>query len=185
MKIKKELALLKQKQTITETNNTAQSNEMKQQTDNLKDYKGILEKYIKEQNSQPDNQRESNSGSRFIPDIRPVSEEAVISQTFSASHPGIDLAASTGTEIIATAAGRVEAYENDDYFGNLLVLEHFNGYYTYYGHLEQIYTATGRFAEKGEVIGTVGSTGFSTGPHLHYSIQKDGLFIDPLSLMKR
>ncbi|MDP8210109.1 MAG: M23 family metallopeptidase [Candidatus Stygibacter australis] len=151
--------------------------------DNTEDLKNILANYLKEQNGgnyQPDSITIEN---RFIPDLRPLSVKTVVSQKFSDKHPGIDLAAPRGTEVIASAAGKLEVFKQDEYFGNLIIIEHFNGYYTFYGHLDRIFAASGSFAEKGDVIGTVGSTGFSTGPHLHFSIQLNGQFIDPFRLL--
>jgi len=184
-KIKKELAIIN-----SEPPNTASFSEqnpiddgIKTVTDNTEDLKNILANYLKEQNGdnfQPDSITIEN---RFIPDLRPLSAKAVVSQTFSDKHPGIDLAAPRGTEVIASAAGKLEVFRQDEYFGNLIIIEHFNGYYTFYGHLERIFAASGSFAEKGDVIGTVGSTGFSTGPHLHFSIQLNGQFIDPFRLL--
>ena len=186
LKISKELSFFKMQheQTVKNSESIISSHQLEQDSSNSKDFREILTKFLEDQNHQLNTQTEKYQETRFIPDLRPVSTEAVISQMFSDKHPGIDLAAPTGTEVRATAAGRVEVYKDDDYFGNLLVLEHFNGYYTYYGHLDQFLAVSGKFAEKGEVIGTVGSTGFSTGPHLHYSIQKDGKFIDPAPYLK-
>ncbi|MDP8220809.1 MAG: M23 family metallopeptidase [Candidatus Stygibacter frigidus] len=153
-------------------------------SDNTEDLKNILAEYLQNQNSgsfMPDSVTIKN---RFIPDLNPLSSEMVISQKFSDKHPGIDLAAPQGTEVKASAAGKIEVFEQDDYFGNLIIIEHFNGYYTFYGHLDQVFAVTGNFAEKGEVIGTVGSTGFSTGPHLHFSIRYNDNFIDPFQLIK-
>jgi murein DD-endopeptidase MepM/ murein hydrolase activator NlpD len=187
LKISKELSLLRMQQEniVTKSESVTSSDYPEQDISNPKDFRDILTKFLEEQNHRLNTQTEDYQETRFIPDLRPVSTVAVTSQIFSEKHPGIDLAAPRGTEVKATASGRVEAYKDDEYFGNLLVLEHFNGYYTYYGHLDQLLAVSGRFAEKGDVIGTVGSTGFSTGPHLHYSIQKDGKFMDPVILMKK
>lgn len=152
-------------------------------SDNTEDLKNILANYLKEQNGgnfQPDSITIEN---RFIPDLSPLLAKVVVSQKFSDKHPGIDLAAPRGTEVIASAAGKLVVFKQDEYFGNLIIIEHFNGYYTFYGHLDQIFAVSDSFAEKGDIIGTVGSTGFSTGPHLHFSIQQNGRFVDPFKLV--
>jgi len=149
-----------------------------------KDLEKILEDYILKEKEYLTTEHEKIVKNRFIPDIMPISISIVISQKFGEKHPGVDLVAPSGTEIMATAAGKVKISDFDEYFGNLIILEHFNGYYTYYAHLEEVSKKKGEFVEKGELLGKVGSTGFSSGPHLHYSIQKDGKFIDPISFIK-
>jgi murein DD-endopeptidase MepM/ murein hydrolase activator NlpD len=147
--------------------------------DNTKSIESILKDFLETRVEYQTTTENEDDQNRFIPDISPLDCKIVISQLFSDLHPGIDLAAPAGTPVLATAAGKVQVARMDNYFGRLIILEHFNGYYSYYAHLQELYKKPSDFVEKGEIIGTVGSSGFSTGPHLHYSIQKDDEFIDP------
>ncbi len=94
-------------------------------------------------------------------------------------HTGIDIAVSQGTEVVAAAPGRVAESKYDDGRGNYIVIRHNDEYSTLYAHLEKASVKSGDTVEKGQIIGTVGSTGLSTGPHLHYEIHKNGTPVDP------
>ena len=95
-------------------------------------------------------------------------------------HRGIDLAASAGTPIYAAAAGKViYASYNSGGYGKMVIIDHGNGYKTYYAHNSSIYVRTGDWVAKGENIAGVGSTGNSTGNHLHFEIRKNGTPINP------
>ena len=88
-------------------------------------------------------------------------------------HMGIDIAAPVGTPIFASAAGRViSSGWNAGGYGNLVVIEHSDGSLTYYAHNKRNIVVKGQFVERGQLIAEVGSTGFSTGPHLHFEIRK-------------
>jgi len=96
-------------------------------------------------------------------------------------HPGLDFAAPQGTPIYATADGRVSTSGNaGNGYGNHVVLNHGFGYETLYGHMVRVKARVGQSVKRGEVIGWVGSTGKSTGPHLHYEVHKNGKKIDPI-----
>jgi murein DD-endopeptidase MepM/ murein hydrolase activator NlpD len=97
-------------------------------------------------------------------------------------HYGIDLAASAGTPIYAAAAGKViySGYNSGGY-GNLIIIEHSNGFQTYYAHCQKLYAQVGQNVVKGQNIATVGSTGNSTGNHLHFEIRSGGSPINPYS----
>ncbi len=96
-------------------------------------------------------------------------------------HAGLDFAAPIGTPIYATADGVVkEADFNAGGYGNHVVIDHGYGYQTLYGHMYQIKVHQGESIKRGEVIGWVGSTGKSTGPHCHYEVHKDGIPVDPV-----
>jgi murein DD-endopeptidase MepM/ murein hydrolase activator NlpD len=96
-------------------------------------------------------------------------------------HPGLDFAAPQGTPIYATADGRVTTSGNaGNGFGNHVILRHGFGYETLYGHMVRVKSRVGQTVKRGEVIGWVGSTGKSTGPHLHYEVHKNGKQIDPI-----
>ena len=96
-------------------------------------------------------------------------------------HAGLDFAAPKGTPIYATANGRVTvAGKTGDGYGNHVVINHGYGYETLYGHMVRVKTRVGQQVKRGEVIGWVGSTGKSTGPHCHYEVHKNGQKIDPV-----
>jgi murein DD-endopeptidase MepM/ murein hydrolase activator NlpD len=96
-------------------------------------------------------------------------------------HAGLDFAAAIGTPIYATADGVVkEAGYNAGGYGNNVVINHGYGYETLYGHMYRIKVRTGEKVKRGEVIGYVGSTGKSTGPHCHYEVHKNGQPVDPV-----
>jgi len=94
-------------------------------------------------------------------------------------HHGIDIVAAAGTPIVASAAG-LAFTGTDDGLGNYVTIEHGRGLKTYYGHLSRIAVTTGQQIERGVVIGYVGNTGLSTGPHLHYEIQVNGRPVNPM-----
>lgn len=96
-------------------------------------------------------------------------------------HPGLDFAAPAGTPIYATADGTVEfAGNRGDGYGNNVIINHGYGYKTLFGHMFRIKARAGQRVKRGEVIGWVGSTGKSTGPHCHYEVIKNGNKIDPI-----
>lgn len=96
-------------------------------------------------------------------------------------HAGLDFTAPQGTPIYATADGRVEvAGFSDGGYGNHVVINHGYGYETLYGHMVRVKVRAGQMVKRGEVIGWVGSTGKSTGPHCHYEVHKNGTPIDPV-----
>lgn len=100
-------------------------------------------------------------------------------------HPGVDIAAPSGTPVVATKAGTVLTanYGENGGYGNLIQIDHGNGEVSKYAHLSAISTAPGSKVEAGQEIGKVGSTGRSTGPHLHFEIKKSGQAADPASLI--
>lgn len=96
-------------------------------------------------------------------------------------HAGIDFTAPTGTPIYATADGQVRIAGNrGNGFGNHVIIRHGYGYETLYGHMAKVKARVGQTVKRGEVIGYVGSTGKSTGPHCHYEVHKNGNKIDPV-----
>lgn len=96
-------------------------------------------------------------------------------------HAGLDFAAPQGTPIYATADGTVKiAGFSDGGYGNHVVLNHGYGYETVYGHMVRIKARGGQRVKRGEIIGYVGSTGKSTGPHCHYEVHKNGQKLDPV-----
>jgi murein DD-endopeptidase MepM/ murein hydrolase activator NlpD len=94
-------------------------------------------------------------------------------------HNGLDVAAKTGSSIIAPADGVITDIEKTYGFGNLLTVSHGYGLKTRYGHLSKILVKKGQTIKRGETIANMGSTGRSTGPHLHYEIYLEGVPVDP------
>ena len=101
-----------------------------------------------------------------------------------AGHKGIDLASRTGNKIKTMAKGKVTRvkYSNKGY-GNLVEIDHGNGFLTKYAHLHKIYVKEGDYLTVDDTVGEVGSTGRSTGPHLHYEILYRGHPVDPMPFM--
>lgn len=133
-------------------------------------------------------------GAIAIPSDKPVktaeftSSFGVRSDPFrgvAAKHAGIDLAAPLGTPIYATADGSVitAGYNNGGY-GNLIKLDHGRGIETRYGHLSAILVSEGQHVTRGQLIGRMGSTGRSTGSHLHYEVRIDGRAVNPIPFMR-
>ena len=100
-----------------------------------------------------------------------------------ARHNGIDLAAPTGTPIYATADGTIERANWFSSYGNYIQIDHGNAIETRFGHLSRIVVSDGQKVHKGDLIGYVGSTGRSTGPHLHYEVRIAGKPVDPRPFM--
>ena len=99
------------------------------------------------------------------------------------AHSGLDIAAPYGTDIKAAAAGTVSYAGWMGGYGNLVIIDHENGVQTYYGHCSKIYAKVGDEVEAGDVISAVGSTGNSTGNHLHFEIRIDGVTQNPQTYM--
>jgi murein DD-endopeptidase MepM/ murein hydrolase activator NlpD len=99
-------------------------------------------------------------------------------------HTGIDLAINTGTPIKASMQGKIATAGWNNVYGNYVIITHSNGYKTLYAHMQKYVVATGQSVNQGETIGYVGNTGYSTGPHLHFSVYKNNKLIDPLTVLK-
>lgn len=116
--------------------------------------------------------------------IRPVSGTitsrfGVSSNIRRSSHTGLDIAAPTGTPVKAAASGTVTFSGWKGSYGNMLVISHGNGVQTYYGHCSKLYAKNGQTVSQGDVVASVGSTGNSTGPHLHLEIRVNGTAYNP------
>ena len=96
-------------------------------------------------------------------------------------HSGVDLAIRAGTPVYAADAGTARVVSSTTGFGLHVIIDHGDGLVSLYGHLSTVIVATGEAVEAGRQIGTVGSTGNSTGPHLHFEIDRDGIPEDPLT----
>lgn len=100
------------------------------------------------------------------------------------SHSGVDVAADEGEEVHAPNNGVVVLIDNQFFSGNSIILDHGQGIYTMFFHLSKILISQGQQVKRGEVIGLVGSTGRSTGAHLHWGVRMQGARVDPLELIK-
>ncbi|MDO5509410.1 MAG: M23 family metallopeptidase [Weeksellaceae bacterium] len=130
---------------------------------------------------------------RHMPAIKPVTGDhsrSLVSGYGMRLHPilnigkmhwGIDFALPTGTPIYATADGKVKIAGSHANYGNTVILEHGYGYETLYAHMHKVQVRPGAKVKRGDVIGTVGNTGLSTGAHLHYEVHKDGEKLNPIS----
>ena len=95
-------------------------------------------------------------------------------------HPGIDIANDYDTPIVATADGVVTfAGYNSGGYGNMVDIDHGNGLTTRYGHAEEVVVEAGQAVRRGQIIAFMGSTGFSTGPHVHYEVRVNGEVVNP------
>lgn len=99
-------------------------------------------------------------------------------------HPGIDMAIAQGTPIYAALSGKVVACGWSNVYGNYVIIDHANGYQSLYGHMSKKLCTLNQEVSTGTKIGLVGSTGYSTGAHLHFSVYKNGRVVDPLTLIK-
>lgn len=122
-----------------------------------------------------------NGNNDFIPDMNPVNGE--ISRGYSKEHPGVDIAAEEGMMVISTIMGTVEGIGWDDAFGNYVLISNEN-FSIFYGHLQKVYVKKGQNVKKGEIVGTVGNTGKSSAPHLHYEVRKGSTYYDPMQFLK-
>jgi murein DD-endopeptidase MepM/ murein hydrolase activator NlpD len=130
-----------------------------------------------------------------VPSDKPVQASVTMMSVFgvrsdpfnhhAAMHPGIDLAGAYGTPIYATADGTVlRAGWNSGGYGNLVEVDHGRGITTRYGHMSAILVSAGQHITRGQQIGRMGSTGRSTGNHLHYEVRIDGRAVNPIPFMK-
>ncbi len=114
--------------------------------------------------------------------VNPLPEGAVTScfgERWGRLHAGVDLATAEGTPIRAAGAGVIVAAGPAEGYGNAVLIDHGDGYLTHYGHLSTISVTVGQHVTAGEQIGAEGSTGHSTGPHLHFEVHK-GYYKNPI-----
>lgn len=112
--------------------------------------------------------------------------QGMISQRYAWYHRGIDIANSAGPDILAADSGRVivAGWPDNSGYGNRVLVDHGNGYITLYAHLARIYVTTGQSVARGSALGKMGSTGRSTGTHLHFEIIRAGSKLNPLDILK-
>ena len=101
------------------------------------------------------------------------------------THTGIDIGASYGTNVLAANAGKVIVAQWNNAYGNYIVIDHGGGYTTLYAHNSALNVSVGQQVSRGQVIAKVGSTGFSTGPHLHFEIMINGATVNPLPYLQK
>lgn len=128
-----------------------------------------------------------------FPDLWPVKGGTVSSEYGSRSdpveggyewHQGLDIAVDFGAPVFASAAGTVKQSGWNGGYGRYICIDHGNGYASAYGHMSGLAVSAGQKVAKGEIIGFVGSSGYSTGPHIHFEIMVDGQSVDPHYLLK-
>ncbi len=117
------------------------------------------------------------SGSFMFPASGRIS--SVFGPRWNRQHKGLDIANSTGTDIMAADEGVVSYSGQMTGYGNIIIIDHKNGYKTYYGHCSELFAPKGKIVEKGEVIAAMGSTGNSTGPHLHFEVRVNDVAQNP------
>lgn len=131
-------------------------------------------------------------GAIAIPSVQPVANLRFTSnfgirndpfRNTAAMHAGVDIPGPTGTPIYATADGIVAHADRKGGYGNLIEINHGKGIATRYGHLSQIMVGNGVRVVRGQMIGLMGSTGRSTGPHLHYEVRMDGHAVNPVPFL--
>lgn len=139
----------------------------------------------------PDNSQSDNSGSPQFTWPCPSSHNVTSpfgdrnSPTAGASsnHKGIDIGASSGSPIVAAAAGTVTVSTYSESAGNYVTIDHGNGFHTVYMHASARYVKVGQKVSAGQQIAAVGSTGYSTGPHLHFGVMKNGVYVNPMNYL--
>lgn len=112
-----------------------------------------------------------------------TSRYAESSRLRSSTHTGLDIATSTGTSISVVADGTVTSAQYSGAYGNLVKVDHGNGVETWYAHTSKMYVSVGQKVKAGDIIAAVGSTGNSTGPHLHFEIRINGNHVNPQKYM--
>ncbi|HEY5559989.1 MAG TPA: M23 family metallopeptidase [Steroidobacteraceae bacterium] len=131
---------------------------------------------------------------QIVPGGRPV-ESGYISSLYGqrtdpfhgnqANHPGLDFAGATGTRVLAVADGIVSHAGTDGGYGRSVEITHGNGYVTRYAHNAKLLVVPGQTVKRGDPIALMGSTGRSTGTHLHFEVMRDGKRVNPLSFVRR
>lgn len=117
--------------------------------------------------------------------VRPASGEVSsnFGQRWGKNHNGTDFLGNIGDPVSAADSGTVSFSGEADGFGTLIIIDHKNGFETYYGHLSKSFVSEGDKVEPGEIIGEIGSSGNSTGPHLHFEIRKHKIPVNPISFL--
>ena len=166
-------------------------NEEEVQTSELEVAKTETQTIVAERIVEEQKQKEEEERINSLPDINGIklavtpiegtitSRYGVSSRIRKSTHTGLDIAATSGTPIKVVAAGTVIAASYDGSYGKLVKVDHGNGVETWYAHTSKMYVKAGQKVEAGDVIAAVGSTGNSTGPHLHLEIRVNGEHVNP------
>ena len=166
-------------------------NEEEFKTSELEVAKTETQTIVAERIAEEQKQKEEEERINSLPDINGIklavtpiegtitSRYGVSSRIRKSTHTGLDIAATSGTPIKVVAAGTVIAASYDGSYGKLVKVDHGNGVETWYAHTSKMYVKVGEQVEAGDVIAAVGSTGNSTGPHLHLEIRVNGEHVDP------
>ena len=166
-------------------------NEEEVKTSELEVAKTETQTIVAERIAEEQKQKEEEERINSLPDINGIklavtpiegtitSRYGVSSRIRKSTHTGLDIAATSGTPIKVVAAGTVIAASYDGSYGKLVKVDHGNGVETWYAHTSKMYVKVGEQVEAGDVIATVGSTGNSTGPHLHLEIRVNGEHVNP------
>ena len=166
-------------------------NEEEVKTSELEVAKTETQTIVAERIAEEQKQKEEEERINSLPDINGIklavtpiegtitSRYGVSSRIRKSTHTGLDIAATSGTPIKVVAAGTVIAASYDGSYGNLVKVDHGNGVETWYAHTSKMYVKVGEQVEAGDVIAAVGSTGNSTGPHLHLEIRVNGEHVNP------
>ncbi len=166
-------------------------NEEEVQTSELEVAKTETQTIVAERIVEEQKQKEEEERINSLPDINGIklavtpiegtitSRYGVSSRIRKSTHTGLDIAATSGTPIKVVAAGTVIAASYDGSYGKLVKVDHGNGVETWYAHTSKMYVKVGEQVEAGDVIAAVGSTGNSTGPHLHLEIRVNGEHVNP------
>ena len=153
-------------------------------TENIETAKEILAPEVKEQVEKIEEERNAPVINGIKLAVTPItgtitSRFGVSSRIRSSTHTGLDIAGPSGTEIKAVADGEVISVTSGGAYGNLLKIDHGNGVETWYAHCSKIIAKEGQMIKAGDVVANVGSTGNSTGPHLHLEIRLNGTPVNP------
>ena len=166
-------------------------NEEEVKTSELEVAKTETQTIVAERIAEEQRQKEEEERINSLPDINGIklavtpiegtitSRYGVSSSIRKSTHTGLDIAATSGTPIKVVAAGTVIAASYDGSYGKLVKVDHGNGVETWYAHTSKMYVKVGEQVEAGDVIAAVGSTGNSTGPHLHLEIRVNGEHVNP------
>jgi len=127
---------------------------------------------------------ENRSNNNFYPDASPIKDNYAISREYSKQHESIDFSSSLGTTVYAVGAGVILSCYFDNNLGNMVIIDHLNGYKSLYSHLDSYIVMKNQFVEKMQLIGFVGNTGNSTNPHLHFQILYRNQPQNPNTLIK-
>lgn len=161
------------------------------QTSNLEVAKNDIQIKVTQKMQEQEKQKEEEERINNMPEIKGIklaytpvsgvisSRYGVSSRIRSSNHTGLDIATSSGTPIKAVASGTITDASYQGAYGNLVKIDHGNGVETWYAHTSKMYVEVGQKVEAGEVIAAVGSTGNSTGAHLHLEIRINGEHVNP------